>query len=539
MVTVHDILDFYCIKLDEVIKQISIICTDPAILKIGQNIKFDFIVLHNHGIEMNSMEDTMLMSYVLDAGKNRHNMDTLSEIHLNHKTISFKDLVGSGQKEINFSEVKLDKAMEYAAEDADIALQLTEIFQEKLKNENLSDFYNSVELPLVPVLVDMEYDGVYVDEKQLLDKSAELGKKLDGLSGEILHQAGTEFNINSTQQLANILFDMLGLPQIKKRSTAEDVLERLRDEHPLPGLMLQYRKLNKLKNTYLDSIPQHIHPETRRIHSSFNQTIASTGRLSSSNPNFQNIPIRTEEGREIRKAFTIQDKNNVIFSADYSQVELRVMAHLSGDKGLQSAFANGEDIHARTASDIYGVPIDDILPEMRRVAKIVNFGIMYGAGPFRMSQELGIPRAESQSIIDRYFERFAGIRDYIDSTVRKAETDKYVETMLGRRRPVWNISSDNHMHREAAKRMAINMPIQGTAAEMIKLAMIRIHEHMKSKKMKSKLVLQIHDELLFEASKDELDDFQAMVVEEMEGALKLTVPVIVDSGFGESWFEAH
>jgi len=385
----------------------------------------------------------------------------------------------------------------------------------------------------------MEYDGVYVDEKQLLDKSAELGKKLDGLSGEILHQAGTEFNINSTQQLANILFDMLGLPQIRKRSTAEDVLERLRDEHPLPGLMLQYRKLNKLKNTYLDSIPQHIHPETRRIHSSFNQTIASTGRLSSSNPNFQNIPIRTEEGREIRKAFTIQDKNNVIFSADYSQVELRVMAHLSGDKGLQSAFANGEDIHARTASDIYGVPIDDILPEMRRVAKIVNFGIMYGAGPFRMSQELGIPRAESQSIIDRYFERFAGIRDYIDSTVRKAETDKYVETMLGRRRPVWNISSDNHMHREAAKRMAINMPIQGTAAEMIKLAMIRIHEHMKSKKMKSKLVLQIHDELLFEASKDELDDLQAMVVEEMEGALKLTVPVIVDSGFGESWFEAH
>jgi DNA polymerase-1 len=516
------------------------ILENPKIKKTGQNIKFDALVMKNHGINVEGIDfDTMLAAHLIKPEGRSYKIDNLSLEYLNYRMIPIEDLIGKGKNKISMSDVNLEQASFYAAEDADIAFQLTEIFQEKLKNENLSDFYNSVELPLVPVLVDMEYDGVYVDEKQLLDKSAELGKKLDGLSGEILHQAGTEFNINSTQQLANILFDMLGLPQIKKRSTAEDVLERLRDEHPLPGLMLQYRKLNKLKNTYLDSIPQHIHPETRRIHSSFNQTIASTGRLSSSNPNFQNIPIRTEEGREIRKAFTIQDKNNVIFSADYSQVELRVMAHLSGDKGLQSAFANGEDIHARTASDIYGVPIDDILPEMRRVAKIVNFGIMYGAGPFRMSQELGIPRAESQSIIDRYFERFAGIRDYIDSTVRKAETDKYVETMLGRRRPVWNISSDNHMHREAAKRMAINMPIQGTAAEMIKLAMIRIHEHMKSKKMKSKLVLQIHDELLFEASKDELDDLQAMVVEEMEGALKLTVPVIVDSGFGESWFEAH
>jgi DNA polymerase-1 len=339
--------------------------------------------------------------------------------------------------------------------------------------------------------------------------------------------------------LANILFDNLGLPQIKKRSTAEDVLERLREEHPLPGLILKYRKLNKLKNTYLDSIPQHIHPVTKRIHSSFSQTVAATGRLSSSNPNFQNIPIRTEEGREIRKAFAAQEKNNVIFSADYSQIELRVMAHLSGDKGLQTAFANGEDIHARTASDIYGVPIDDVLPEMRRVAKIVNFGIMYGAGPFRMSQELGIPRAESQLIIDRYFERFAGIRDYIDATITKAESDQYVETMLGRRRPVWNINSANHMHREAAKRMAINMPIQGTAAEMIKLAMIHIHKLMKNEKMKSKLVLQIHDELLFEVPKAELDDLQSIVIEKMEGALKLDVPVIVDSGVGDSWFEAH
>ncbi len=516
------------------------ILENPKIKITGQNIKFDALVMKNHGVNVEGIEfDTMLAAHLIKPEGRSYKMDNLSLEYLNYRMVPIEDLIGKGKNQIPMSDVDLERTSFYAAEDADIALQLTELFQEKLDDENLSEFYNTVELPLVQVLVDMEYDGVFVDEKQLLDKSAEFGKKLDGLSADILKQAGTEFNINSTQQLANILFDILGLPQIKKRSTAEDVLERLRDEHPLPGLMLQYRKLNKLKNTYLDSIPQHIHPETKRIHSSFNQTIAATGRLSSSNPNFQNIPIRTEEGREIRKAFSTQDKNSVIFSADYSQVELRVMAHLSADKGLQSAFANGEDIHARTASDIYGVPIEDVLPEMRRVAKIVNFGIMYGAGPFRMSQELGIPRTESQIIIDRYFERFAGIRDYIDSTVNKAENDKFVETMLGRRRPVWNINSDNHMHREAAKRMAINMPIQGTAAEMIKLAMIRIHKRIKSEKMKSKLVLQIHDELLFEASKDELDDLQAMVIEEMEGALKLDVPVIVESGVGDSWFEAH
>jgi DNA polymerase-1 len=516
------------------------ILENPKIKITGQNIKFDALVMKNHGVNVEGIEfDTMLAAHLIKPEGRSYKMDNLSLEYLNYRMVPIEDLIGKGKNQIPMSDVDLERTSFYAAEDADIALQLTELFQEKLDDENLSEFYNTVELPLVQVLVDMEYDGVFVDEKQLLDKSAEFGKKLDGLSADILKQAGTEFNINSTQQLANILFDILGLPQIKKRSTAEDVLERLRDEHPLPGLMLQYRKLNKLKNTYLDSIPQHIHPETKRIHSSFNQTIAATGRLSSSNPNFQNIPIRTEEGREIRKAFSTQDKNSVIFSADYSQVELRVMAHLSADKGLQSAFANGEDIHARTASDIYGVPIEDVLPEMRRVAKIVNFGIMYGAGPFRMSQELGIPRTESQIIIDRYFERFAGIRDYIDSTVNKAENDKFVETMLGRRRPVWNINSDNHMHREAAKRMAINMPIQGTAAEMIKLAMIRIHKRIKSEKMKSKLVLQIHDELLFEASKDELDDLQAMVIEEMEGALKLDVPVIVEFGVGDSWFEAH
>ena len=526
--------------LKEVLALARPILEDHKVKKTGQNIKFDALVMKKHGINVAGITfDTMLAAHLIKPEGKSYKMDNLSLEYLNYRMVPIEDLIGKGKNQISMSDVDLEKASFYAAEDADVALQLTEIFQKRLDDENLTEFYEKVELPLVPVLVNMEYDGVYVDEKQLIDKSDELGKKLDGLSAEILAEAGTEFNINSTQQLANILFDIKGLPQIKKRSTAEDVLERLRDEHPLPGLILEYRKLNKLKNTYLDSIPQHIHPETKRIHSSFSQTIAATGRLSSSNPNFQNIPIRTDEGREIRKAFTAQKKGSVILSADYSQIELRVMAHLSSDKGLQDAFAHGEDIHARTASDIYAVPMDDVLPEMRRVAKIVNFGIMYGAGPFRMSQELGIPRAEAQTIIDRYFERFAGIRDFIDTTITKAKTDQYVETMLGRRRPVWNINSDNHMHREAAKRMAINMPIQGTAAEMIKLAMIQIHEQMKKDKMSSMMVLQIHDELLFEVPKVELDDLKSMVIEQMENALKLDVPVIVDHGVGESWFEAH
>ena len=526
--------------LKEVLALARPILEDHKVKKTGQNIKFDALVMKKHGINVAGITfDTMLAAHLIKPEGRSYKMDNLSLEYLNYRMVPIEDLIGKGKNQISMSDVDLEKASFYAAEDADVAWQLTEIFQKRLDDENLTEFYEKVELPLVPVLVNMEYDGVYVDEKQLIDKSDELGKKLDGLSADILAEAGTEFNINSTQQLANILFDIKGLPQIKKRSTAEDVLERLRDEHPLPGLILEYRKLNKLKNTYLDSIPQHIHPETKRIHSSFSQTIAATGRLSSSNPNFQNIPIRTDEGREIRKAFTAQKKGSVILSADYSQIELRVMAHLSSDKGLQDAFAHGEDIHARTASDIYAVPMDDVLPEMRRVAKIVNFGIMYGAGPFRMSQELGIPRAEAQTIIDRYFERFAGIRDFIDTTITKAKTDQYVETMLGRRRPVWNINSDNHMHREAAKRMAINMPIQGTAAEMIKLAMIQIHEQLKKDKMSSMMVLQIHDELLFEVPKVELDDLKSMVIEQMENALKLDVPVIVDHGVGESWFEAH
>jgi len=385
----------------------------------------------------------------------------------------------------------------------------------------------------------MEYNGVFIDAKMLDNMSIELGKKVDELKETIEEEAGVEFNVNSTQQLEKILFDVIGLREIKKRSTAEDVLEQLKNDHQIPDLVLQYRKLNKLKNTYIDALPELIHNETKRIHSTFNQTVASTGRLSSSNPNFQNIPIRREEGRKIRKAFISDDPKKIIFSADYSQIELRIMAHLSKDKALVDAFTKGEDVHSRTASLVFNISINDISPDMRRTAKIVNFGLLYGAGPFRMSQELGISLKEAKLIIETYFERYSGIKNYIDKIIIQAKKYQFVETMLGRRRPVWDIDSKNHLHREAAKRMAINMPIQGTNAEMIKLAMISIQKELENNKMKSKMILQVHDELIFEVPKNELDLIKPMVIEEMEKALPLSVPIVVDCGHGKSWYEAH
>ena len=356
---------------------------------------------------------------------------------------------------------------------------------------------------------------------------------------DIHREAGTEFNVNSTQQLANVLFDIKKLPEIKKRSTAEEILKRLKKEHPLPGLILEYRKLNKLKNTYIDALPALINPDTKRIHSTFSQTVTATGRLSSRNPNFQNIPIRTEQGREIRKTFRSEQEDWKMFSADYSQIELRIMAHLSQDKALVDAFNKGEDIHTRTAADVFKVAMGEVIPEMRRTAKIVNFGLLYGAGPFRMSQELGIPQKEAKVIIETYFDRYSGIKKYIESIVEKARDKQYVQTMLGRRRPVWDIDSKNHLHREAAKRMAINMPIQGTNAEMIKLAMVAIQKKLKVEKMKSKMVLQIHDELVFEVPLGELEILQSIVIKKMEKALPLSVPIVVDCGHGKSWYEAH
>ena len=531
------LFDDYITKVLELMRPVM---ENELIPKTGQNVKFDSLILLRNGIKVAGIKfDTMIAAHLLKPELRSFKLENLSLEYLDYAMVPIEDLIGKGKDQISMAEVDIDKISFYASEDADIALQLTYIFEKKLDDENLSKFFNEIEIPLLPVLTEMEFNGMYIDSDLLKTMSIKIGKKLDGLIKDIYQESGFEFNINSTQQLAKILFDIKGLPEIKKRSTAEDVLERLKGQHLLPELVLEYRKLNKLKNTYIDALPELKLPSTGRIHSTFNQTITATGRLSSSNPNFQNIPIKTEEGREIRKAFKSNNRDWVIFSADYSQIELRIMAHLSQDTSLVDAFNNGDDIHSRTAADVYNVSISDVQPSMRRTAKIVNFGLLYGAGPFRMSQELGIPQKEAKALIEKYFDTYSGIKKYVEDTMQKAKKNRFVKTLLGRKRPVWDIDSSNHLHREAAKRMAINMPIQGTSAEMIKIAMTSVSNHLNEHKMKSKLVLQIHDELVFETPKNELNDLENMVVDKMVNALPLSVPIEVDSGFGQSWYEAH
>ena len=526
--------------LNSVLDILRPVFENSKIPKTGQNIKFDALILRNHGLKVSGLNfDTLLAAHLINPDSRNLKLESLSFDHLNYRMVPIEDLIGKGRNQISMGEVELEKITFYASEDADIALQLTHIFEKKLKKQNLDKFFNEIEMPLLPVLLELEYNGMFVDSNMLSLMSENLGNKIDELILNIHKEAGTEFNINSTQQLGSILFDIIKLPEIKKRSTAEEVLNRLKNEHPLPSLILEYRKLNKLKNTYIDALPALINIKTKKIHSTFSQTVTSTGRLSSRNPNFQNIPIRTELGREIRKAFKSENKDWKIFSADYSQIELRIMAHLSKDKALVDAFNKGEDIHSRTAADVFNVSIDEVIPDMRRTAKIVNYGLLYGAGPFRMSQELGMPQKEAKSIIEAYFERYSGIKNYIDSVIEFARDNKFVETILGRRRQVWDIDSKNHLHKEAAKRMAINMPIQGTNAEMIKIAMIDIQNELISKNMESKMLLQIHDELVFEAPPEELDRLQEIVINKMENSLSLSVPIIVDCGSGKSWYEAH
>ena len=524
----------------KVIEMMRPVMENISIPKTGQNVKFDSLILMRYGLKVEGiLFDTMIAAHLLKPESRSLKLETLSLDYLNYQMIPIQDLIGKGKDQISMAEVDVDKISFYASEDADIALQLTLIFEKKLKEENLSKFFNEVEIPLLSVLIEMEHNGIYIDSDLLKSMSEKIGTKLDKLIKQIYKESGFEFNINSTQQLAKILFEVIGLPEIKKKSTAEDVLERLKGQHVLPGLILDYRKLNKLKNTYIDALPELKIPSTGRIHSTFNQTITATGRLSSSNPNFQNIPIKTEEGRKIRKAFKSSTEDWVIFSADYSQIELRIMAHLSQDKSLVDAFNNGEDIHSRTAADVYNVSIDDVKPHMRRTAKIVNFGLLYGAGPFRMSQELGIPQKEAKELIEKYFATYSGIQKYVEDTMENAKKNRFVQTLLGRKRPVWDIDSSNHLHREAAKRMAINMPIQGTSAEMIKIAMTSVSNYMNENNMETKLILQIHDELVFEAPKNELKDLEEMVIDKMIKALPLSVPIEVDSGYGQSWYEAH
>jgi len=526
--------------LSTVLEELKSVYENEKISKCGQHLKYDCLILKNHGIEVAGIEfDSLISAHLLRPEARSFKLEYLSEEFIQYRMQPITELIGKGRNQITMAEVPLEKVTFYAAEDADIAFQLVHILREKLADEELDEYLEKVELPLISSLVQMEQNGVYVDSEMMAEMSQWMENKLDDFSREIFTLAGMEFNLNSTQQLATILFDHIGLKPVRKRSTDVNVLEKLKNEHPLPEKVLEYRKFQKLKSTYVDAIPKLIYPKTGRIHSSFSQTVATTGRLASRNPNFQNIPIRTEEGREIRKAFRPQEKGWLIFSADYSQIELRIMAHLSGDAMLKKAFEKGEDIHARTASSIYGVSLEDVLPEMRRMAKVVNFGVMYGAGPYRLSQEFGMPVKEADKIIGAYFNRYSGIKSFVDETLEKARDNKFVTTMLGRKRFCHDIEHSNQRIRMAAERATINHPIQGTAAEMIKLAMIAIDRKLKTERFKTKLILQIHDELLFEVPDEELDDLKGMVVEEMESALPLNVPVVVDCGEGESWYEAH
>ncbi len=523
-----------------VLSKLKHILESKKIHKCGQNIKYDLLIFKRHNINVTPISfDTMIASHLIKPEERTYKLDRLSQEYLNYEMMPISELIGTGKDQKNMSDVELEKIKFYAVEDSDICLQLVNKLSDKMLNDNLYNFYKNVELPLIDVLTEMEFNGVFIDKEMMIKMSLWMQNKLLSLSKEIFKISGKEFNINSPKQLSEILFDEIGLKQVKKRSTDVTVLEFLKNIHPLPKKILEYRTIQKLKSTYIDTLPELINDKTGRIHTSFSQTITSTGRLSSSNPNFQNIPIRTSDGKEIRNAFVPEKKGWKIFSADYSQVELRIMAHLSKDKNLINAFINNEDIHTRTSSNLFNVPIQDVSPDMRRTAKIVNFGVMYGAGPYRLSQELGIPMVESKKIITSYFDRYSGIKDYIENTIDFARKNKYVKTILGRRRYCYDILNDNQRIRSAVERAAINMPIQGTAAELIKIAMISIHKNIITNNLKSKMILQVHDELIFETPQEEVDQLKQMVLYEMENAMKLNVPLVVDYGIGDSWLSAH
>jgi DNA polymerase-1 len=516
---------------------------NPAIKKIGQNVKYDILVLSQHDIWVEGVAfDTMIASYMLRAD-GQHNLDALAREYLHYAMMSYDDLTGSGKNRKDIRVVPLEEIAAYSCEDADITFRLYEILREKLKHETMMALCEEIEFPLSTVLARMEKTGIAVDVQHLAEMSKELERDLDRLTREIYRFAGTEFNINSTQQLSEVLFTTLHLPTVRKTktgfSTDVGVLEALRNAHPIIEKLLDYRQLSKLKSTYVDALPRMVNPRTGRVHTSFNQTVAATGRLASSDPNLQNIPIRTEIGRSIRKAFVPGGEDRLILSADYSQIELRVMAHVSGDTGLAEAFRNKEDVHATTAAKVFGVPLAEVTREMRRKAKEVNFGIMYGIGPFGLSTRLELSQAEAKEIIQKYFERFPRVKAYIEETKELAHKNGYVSTLMGRRRYLPDIHSKNQNLRQNAERQAINMPIQGTAADMIKMAMVRIDRAMQRDNLKSAMLLQVHDELVFEIAKDEEATMRKLVEQEMREAMKLSVPIEVEIGVGRNWLEAH
>ncbi len=531
------------LSLDEFIKIFRPIFESKKQKKICQNGKYDIAVLKHYGINVeNFYFDTMLASYVIDPDQ-KHGMDDLSEKYLNYRPIPLLDLIGSKKTPEKIFEVEPERLSDYSCEDADITLRLYELLEKELKKEKLEKVAYEVEFPLVPVLEDMERTGVKIDVKNLNAFGSELQKRLDEYTEKIFNLSGDKFNINSTQQLQKILFEKLQLPQTAKTktgySTDARALESLKGSHEIIDVILDYRQVQKLKSTYADALPDLINPKTGRVHTTFNQTAASTGRLSSNDPNLQNIPIRTDLGKEIRKAFVPHDKNYLILSADYSQIELRIMASICGDETLIDAFKNGEDIHRRTASLVFNVDPKIVNADMRRKAKEVNFGILYGLGPFGLKTRLGISQTEAKAIIDNYFGSFKEVRNFMNDSVKKAQKKGFAETLLGRRRFLKNINSNNRVVRQFEERVAINMPIQGTAADMIKIAMISIHKELEKRKTKTKMILQVHDELVFDAHKDEIDDMKEMIKELMESALPLNVPVLVETGVGDNWLDAH
>jgi DNA polymerase I len=532
------------LAIDIVLEKLKPWLEDPSKSKLGQNLKYDQHIFANHGIKLNGItHDTLLQSYILESHR-PHNMDNLALRHLDVKTISYDDITGKGVNRIGFEQVDIAQATQYAAEDADITLQLHQCLYPKIESDaRLDDIYRQLEIPVLNVLFEMERNGVLLDSKLLKSQSQALGKKLLDLEQAAFAIAGQSFNLNSPKQIQEILFNQLKLPVIKKTpkgapSTNEDVLQQLALDYPLPKILLDYRGLAKLKSTYTDKLPVMVDANTGRVHTNYAQAVAVTGRLASNDPNLQNIPVRTAEGRRVREAFIAPPKHSII-SADYSQIELRIMAHLSQDEGLLKAFAAGEDIHSATAAEVFGVPLDKIDQEQRRYAKVINFGLIYGMSEFGLATQLGVERSAARAYMDRYFSRYPGVADYMQRTRENAKIKGYVETVLGRRLWLPEINSSNGNRRQGAERAAINAPMQGTAADIIKLAMIAVREWLSQEKLQSKLIMQVHDELVLEVPADELEIIQFKLPDLMGNVIKLDVALLVEVGVGENWEQAH
>ena len=512
---------------------------------VGQNLKFDLPMLNRHGIKVEEfLGDTMLMSYVLNSTGTRHGLDRMAQHYLNYEPMKYEEVAGSASKQINFAQVEIQAATFYAAEDADITLRLFNHLNKKLEDQpKLINLLQSIEYPMLESLIKVETNGAKIDEKMLSKYSDELAIKIEELSKASFEMAGEEFNMDSPKQLVEILYNKLDLPVLKKTpkgqpSTNEGTLQRLAEQFELPKIIIEYRRLAKLKSTYTDSLINIQHPITKRIHTSYQQAVTSTGRLSSTEPNLQNIPIKTAEGRKIREAF-IPEKGNVLISADYSQIELRIMAHLSGDKNLTYAFNNNIDVHSSTASEVFNIPLEDVTAEHRRSAKAINFGLIYGMSAFGLTRQLGIPRHEAQAYLDTYFERYTGVKKYMDSTKELAKKNLFVETILGRKLHVASINDSNGLRRQAAERAAINAPLQGSAADIIKKAMVDVDQWIGDDNPNIKLIMQVHDELIFEANKDFANDAIGHIVKLMESTIDLNIPLIVDANKGKNWNEAH